>query len=370
MPPDGPLASYPPAPAEPPVHTLFVGPDGLRAGWRFLMYLALGFAIFEILGGLAAQIHVSFLYTLFLDKTVFVLAVVLPAVVFARREHRSFGDYGLPASGVLGKLFWIGVVWGLGGITLLLLALHFSHAFDFGYPVLHGSRIAKFAIFWAAFFMLVALSEEFLFRGYSQFTLATGIGFWPAAVILSILFGAIHLGNQGEAWIGALAAGFIGFFFCLTLRRTGNLWFALGFHAAWDWGETYLYSVPDSGMVSPGHLLHSSFQGPDWLTGGQSRPRRQRASVRGHGNPLGRVRSPLSDSEVSSRRPSRIDLELTVLVSNRKSTIDNALPRVMHRVGDDRLAVGSNGHGKLRRLRVHLAVILRLFNQLPVAAAI
>src|SRR5260221_14545857 len=68
--------------------------------------------------------------------------------------------------------------------------------------------------------------------------------------------------------MGLLAAGVIGLFFCLTLRRTGSLWFAVGFHAAWDWGETFVYSVPDSGTIFPGHLLKSSFHGPRWLTGG------------------------------------------------------------------------------------------------------
>jgi membrane protease YdiL (CAAX protease family) len=52
------------------------------------------------------------------------------------------------------------------------------------------------------------------------------------------------------------------------LRRTGSLWFAVGFHAAWDWGETFVYSVPDSGTVFPGHLLKTSLHGPGWLTGG------------------------------------------------------------------------------------------------------
>ncbi len=64
----------------------------------------------------------------------------------------------------------------------------------------------------------------------------------------------------------------IGLFFCLTLRRTGNLWFAVGFHAAWDWGESFLYSVPDSGEKAPGHLLSSSFHGSPWLTGGSVGP--------------------------------------------------------------------------------------------------
>jgi len=64
----------------------------------------------------------------------------------------------------------------------------------------------------------------------------------------------------------------IGMFFCLTLYRTGNLWFAVGFHAFWDWGQTYLYSVPDSGTMEPGHLMRPLFNGPDWLTGGSVGP--------------------------------------------------------------------------------------------------
>jgi len=121
-------------------------------------------------------------------------------------------------------------------------------------------------------FLLVGLFEEFSFRGYSQFTLARGIGFWPAALVLSCLFGLNHLRNEGEQWKGVLAAAFIGLFFCLTLRRTGNLWFAVGFHGAWDWGETFFYSVPDSGMVAPGHLLNSSIRGSEWLSGGSVGP--------------------------------------------------------------------------------------------------
>jgi len=46
----------------------------------------------------------------------------------------------------------------------------------------------------------------------------------------------------------------------------------VGFPAAWDWGESFFYSVPDSGSVSPGHLLSSSFHGPVWLTGGSVGP--------------------------------------------------------------------------------------------------
>jgi hypothetical protein len=51
------------------------------------------------------------------------------------------------------------------------------------------------------------------------------------------------------------------------LRRSGNLWCAVGFHAAYDWGQT-LFGVPDSGMAPYHHLFNSVFSGPWWLTGG------------------------------------------------------------------------------------------------------
>jgi membrane protease YdiL (CAAX protease family) len=166
----------------------------------------------------------------------------------------------------------VGLLWGFAGISLLIFVLYGLHAFVFGHVVLHGRHVAKFAAYWALMFLLVGFFEEFLLRGYTQFTLARGIGFWPAALILSCAFGLIHLRNGGEQWRGLLAAALIGFFFCLTLWRTGSLWFAVGFHAAWDWGESFFYSVPDSGTVSPGHLLSSSLRGSDWLSGGSVGP--------------------------------------------------------------------------------------------------
>jgi hypothetical protein len=120
--------------------------------------------------------------------------------------------------------------------------------------------------------VLVGIFEEFLFRGYAQSTLASGIGFWPAAILLSGAFGALHLPNPGEGWVGALSVMLFGLFACFTLRRTGSLWFAIGMHAAGDYAETFLYSVPDSGMLAKGHLLNSTLHGPRWLSGGTVGP--------------------------------------------------------------------------------------------------
>jgi membrane protease YdiL (CAAX protease family) len=164
------------------------------------------------------------------------------------------------------------MAWGIVAITALILMIGGVGDFTISRLALHGARVIKFAAFWGLYFVIVGFFEEFFLRGYSQFTLTTGIGFWPTALLLSVVFAFMHLGNPGETWIGLLAVAVIGIFFCLTLRRTGTLWFAVGFHASWDWGESYLYSVPDSGGMSPGHLLNSSFHGSRWLTGGSVGP--------------------------------------------------------------------------------------------------
>jgi membrane protease YdiL (CAAX protease family) len=65
-------------------------------------------------------------------------------------------------------------------------------------------------------------------------------------VLLSVSFGAVHLRNSGEGWVGVAGVVVVGLFWCFTLKRTGSLWFALGMHATFDFGETFLFSVPDS----------------------------------------------------------------------------------------------------------------------------
>jgi hypothetical protein len=254
--------------------TLFLGPEGLRPGWGFAFYVAMFYPLQRLGAEWASSWDLGFsgLWSMLLGELFNLIAAVVPAVVLAQVEGRSWGVYGLPARRAFGRLFWIGSLWGFAGMSLLMFALYGLHAFAFGHVLLHGVRLVRFAAFWLLMFLLVGLFEEFLLRGYTQFTMTRGIGFWPAALVMSCLFGLIHLRNEGEQWRGILAAAFIGFFFCLTLRRTGNLWFAVGFHAAWDWGETFFYSVPDSGMVAPGHLLRSSLHGADWLSGGSVGP--------------------------------------------------------------------------------------------------
>jgi membrane protease YdiL (CAAX protease family) len=208
----------------------------------------------------------------FIFESTLIAATLMAAGIMARFEKRPFGVYGIPFKKAFGKLFWQGVLWGLIFETAAMLIISALGGFSFGNLALSGSALVKYAILWAMGFVMVGIAEEFTFRGYTQFTLTTGIGFWPSAVLLSVAFGAIHLGNAGEGWVGALSVALFGLFACFTLKRTGNLWFAIGFHAASDYAETFIFSTPDSGLLAQGHLLKSSFHGPRWLTGGTIGP--------------------------------------------------------------------------------------------------
>ena len=261
--------------AGPIMHSVFVGPAGLHAGWRVFLYLGMGVIVFFILSPFEHLIplrHAGQLWREFYIQIVLVVSAVAPAGIMAAIEKRPFGAYGLPGRSAFGKTFWMGLLWGIVWLSVLMLLMGAAGVFSFGNLALHGARIAKFSVFWGAYFLLVGFFEEFSFRGYTLFTVASGIGFWPAAIVLSLIFGGLHLLNPGEVWVGALAAALIGLFFCLTIRRTGTLWFAVGMHASWDWGESFLYSVPDSGGTTPGHLMNPSFHGSHWLTGGSVGP--------------------------------------------------------------------------------------------------
>ena len=260
----------------PPAHTFFLGPEGLRPGWGIFLYLGMGVFLFLLLSsfeGLIPSRGAGYLWQGMFIQAVLAISSLAPAVAMAKIEQRPFGAYGLAVRHAFGKMFWAGLLWGIVALSVLMLLMRGVGVFSYGTLALHGARVFKFAMFWGLFFLLVGIFEEFTYRGYTQFTLSQGIGFWPAACVLSVIFGGLHLLlNVGETWVGSLGVVLIGLFFCFTLRRTGSLWFAVGMHASWDWGESYLYSVPDSGGMVPGHLLNSSFHGPRWLTGGSVGP--------------------------------------------------------------------------------------------------
>ncbi|MGO9128070.1 MAG: lysostaphin resistance A-like protein [Terriglobales bacterium] len=259
---------------------IFTGPNGLRAGWRLLIFVSLvvfllGAFVLIRNGGVqgfkeaqkhAAEITVTPLLAIKSEAMAFLLLCVA-TLIMAKIEHRKFSEYGLPLRWTLGKDLWRGSLWGLLAISGTLLTMFLLHGFRITGLALHGNAILSSIVAWGIAFLLAGLFEEFLCRGYAQYTLASGIGFWPAAFVMSGMFAFGHSFNVNETAVGVVATGLFGLLHCLFLRRTGTLWIAVGFHLGWDWGQTF-YGVPDSGMLPYHNVFSSTFSGPLWLTGG------------------------------------------------------------------------------------------------------
>ncbi len=216
----------------------------LAALGRMAAFAVLVFGIFPVAGRwLRGALHGADETVVYLvDHLVQLAAVLAYAWLASRLERRPVGSYGLPWRQALRSGFWKGSAVGLVSLSLLLLALSAAGALRIALAPQRLLVGAGFGLAYASVFLLLAVREEFLYRGYGLSTLA-------------------------EALFGLTA--------CLTLRRTGTLWIAVGYHAAWDWGQTYLYGVADSGHAAPpGHLLAATVPAtaPGWLSGGAVGP--------------------------------------------------------------------------------------------------
>jgi membrane protease YdiL (CAAX protease family) len=297
--PDTPLPPIEQPPTERPstLRDIFFGDEGLRAGWSLLIFVALFAALLFLANFITHKIHhpthtassdhtIPF-YFMFLNEAIPLLAVALVTWIMSKVERRPIGVYGLGGTQKLSH-FIAGLAWGILCLTPFILLLWKTGFLVFDSRLLFGGEIFRYGVQWLGLFLTVGLLEEYFTRGYIQYTLTRGLaglfqwafktshskalGFWTSAVIFSVLFGFAHGSNPGESPIGLLTAGLASMMFCLVLWRTGSLWWAIGFHATWDWGQSFLYGVADSGIMVQHHLLATHPVGKPLLSGGTTGP--------------------------------------------------------------------------------------------------
>jgi uncharacterized protein len=271
------VASIPPAPKR-GVRWVFMGDEGIRAGWGVLLFVLLYLVFVLLLGWVfraplreTRQATVMPLRLAMILEFVQFLPSILATAIMAFIERRPLLAYGFQGKAKAVR-FVYGVVWGFIALSVLLAVLWKARLLAFDGELLHGGAILKYAFAWGVFFFIVAAFEESTLRGYLQYTLTRGIGFWWGALLLSMLFGFSHGTNSGETPVGLFSAAAIGLIFCLSLWYTGSLWWALGFHASWDWAESYFYGTSDSGLVIKGHLFGEHPIGARLWSGGTTGP--------------------------------------------------------------------------------------------------
>jgi len=266
------------------LRAIFVGNHGIRPAWRFASFVLLYYLSNPVLEYVLPRVHFPAWemnwFGMVTNEWLNFAIIALITWVMCRFDRTKFSSYGLRVSRGWFRLFASGISWGIVPSIVILIPIWLAGACSFHGLALPLDRLIGYAIGWAFAFLGVGFAEEFTFRGYALQTLSECIGFWPGAAILSSVFGLVHLlFKPDEGWIDPLSVALYGMFWCLTLRRTGTLWFAVGFHAASDYTDMVVFAEPNTGNAGkplPGHLLLVDFHGPAWLTGG---PRGTEASL-------------------------------------------------------------------------------------------
>lgn len=195
----------------------------------------------------------------------YALLVFAATWVMARFERRWVFWYGFESEGGLWRLL-AGAGCGFVSLSALVgaLWLHGSLAFDHVTSP-GGLSVCLYAAEAGVISLLVGLVEESGHRGYLQFTLTRAIGFWWAALILSAGFSLAHAHKGMETPFGLVGIGLVGLLFTLSLWYTRSLFWAVGFHAAWDWGHDFFYGWAEP---VPGHLMTARAIGDPLWSGG------------------------------------------------------------------------------------------------------
>ena len=277
------LAAFPPNPMN--LKEVFINPVGrLRSGWRLLIFIFVYVCLLFLLGTAvrifyAIAINVAPGHTpgAYVGNVVFRLMLLAAALGAAYICMRWLEGLPWRALGLWLHVGWLRdlFVGSLIGIASLAVATAIATAGG-GLSFTVSGRAALFQVaqtllFSAALFIVAALAEEALFRGYPLQTLTRAklIGF--GVLVTSFAFAAIHMGNpnlkQGLPYLNLLLAGV---WLAVAYLRTRSLWFPLGVHWAWNWALGSLFGLPVSGIndLAPHPLLHGTDLGPAWLTGG------------------------------------------------------------------------------------------------------
>jgi len=188
--------------------------------------------------------------------------------IAAIAERRRVDSYGLPIEQAFGKFFWNGMLAGMLLVVFVAGAMILTGGMALHGLAPHGSDLAKLGLLWLIANILVGIGEEYTFRGYALQSLWRGAGFWPAALITTAIFAGDHLEKPGENAMDIGMIFVLGLILALSVHQTGSLWWAVGWHAAFDFGQLFLIGTRNGGQMPAGHLFEVSFPGPAWLNGG------------------------------------------------------------------------------------------------------
>lgn len=201
----------------------------------------------------------------------FLLVIGYAAMAYvAQRQRHPVKGMGLDLRPGWMREFALGAAMGWGGMVACVLPI----ALIGGLVVTIYTSWSQFGLILIDLFVLAvaALAEEVAFRGYPFQRLIDATGPVVATLIISVIFGLIHLGNPGATAASTLVTVFAGWLLAVAYLRTKALWVGWGFHFAWNASMGILFGLPISGITNFSPVISTNAVGPFWITGGDYGP--------------------------------------------------------------------------------------------------
>jgi uncharacterized protein len=213
------------------------------------LVLGFGFLMQALVGTLAGMTLANLAAALFANW--------IALKIFAERPVTAIGLWWNRASA---DNFAVGLLGGVGAACVAL-------SLPLGAGAAHFARVAEDQpTIWAAVFLTVFLlvgsaAEEILFRGFGFQALLASFGPWAAIVPGAVLFGLLHLGNPGAAWLGIVNTMGFGAVFGYGCVRSRDLWLPIGLHFGWN------FTLPLFGANVSGLRMNETGYEMSWTAG-------------------------------------------------------------------------------------------------------
>lgn len=197
--------------------------------------------------------------------------VILPTALVLLMFKEPFRLSGWALGSAARLAIW-GIASGVGLIAMIAMFMWLTGAINFHLSTPSLSAGLSGQLLSAVLWLAQAAGEEGLNRGYAFVQVCRAISFWPAAILSSAWFMYGHVANTGETITGIISTGLFGLVLAYSLLKTGSLWFALGFHASWNFTQSAVFGFQNSGGKPPFSLLSADVAGSPYLTGGTAGP--------------------------------------------------------------------------------------------------
>ncbi len=208
-------------------------------------------------GANADLLNFGLLYTL-MGVFIFLLTWAMRTFV----DRQSFQSLGFTFRGYTSEAglgFFIPVaLLGLGTLVLITSGLLTFLAATFDWPAL---------LLEVLFMLIVAFTEELLFRGYLLNNLMQSMNRWIALIISSLLFALFHQTNPDVNIFAIINIFLAGLLLGLNYVFTKNLWFGICFHFAWNYFQGPVFGYDVSGLKLTSIFQQSIVESGLW-TGG------------------------------------------------------------------------------------------------------